>query len=428
MKKIVFPSLFVSLFVALVLLTMPVGVVMAAETKLGVVADTFISQNHPDDTHGNDQFAAINNDPSAYNCYLARFEDATLPPEVILDKAELQFHVNVNLHGQDAILQIGVNDPSVSVYLHEDDISWDNSPVRLTDYAYTVYKHVNIEAGGDRVVDITKLYEAWQTGTVHNNGLYICVAPSQPHSSFIINTKESADPDVKPSIILTYHTATLGEPPREEDSPAVEFSFHLLDPDGATLTTPPYIFTWQSAHAPDPDRQHLKIIVNKRGSGPTMTEVFSHEIPANWTRYESSIDLEDGSYEWFIQAYDTDTPVYETEHKEFTVDHSTATDTEAGGSSDSSPDVGEHATGGSTSENSSGTGANREQVDETRDDIADTDRSPLFVGLAVGLGTAFIAAVAVMSYILLTGRMHDQVNTVPKTKAVKKVRTRNGNN
>lgn len=91
-------------------------------------------------------------------------------------------------------------------------------------------------------VDITKLFKGWQEGAFANNGFYICVAPSQPQTSFEIYTREKTDiAQAPPKVVIIYHTATLGDP---TECNFATFSFHLISPDNTTLTTPPYRFTW----------------------------------------------------------------------------------------------------------------------------------------------------------------------------------------
>ncbi len=328
MKKFIFQTI----LIALLVLFIPSFNVYAAQKTLHAVADTTIDQQNPDAHLGAAWHSLVRNGASKNICYLARFEDANLPPEVVLDKAEFRFYIYTTYHGNNPVLQIGANDTNVLVTdeFPHNTISWNNSPTRLTDYRYTVYSHVNVSTTGQKRVNITKLYNAWLTSEIENNGLYLCVAPSQPQTSFDIYTREKTDlVGVQPVIVLEYHTATLGEPPREEDTstPTPTFSFDLISPDNTILTTPPYTFKWQNTHPSDPARQHLTIIVKKKNTDSTLTQVIKRDVPTTWTEYETSINLEDGDYEWYVEAYQMNTKVYETSHKVFKVQKDSPTET-----------------------------------------------------------------------------------------------------
>ena len=351
MKKIFLLPLF---FTALLIST---TLVQAETQTLQAVADTMIDQKEPDEHFGAAWYAEIRNDPSEYSCYLGRFEDADLPPEVIIDKVTFRFDIYNSYFGEDGVIQIGANDtePLITDEFPHNTISWSNSPNRLTDYRYTVYFRNNAGHPDLKEIDITKLFNAWQSGEIENNGLYMCVAPSQPRTKFKIFTREKTDvTNAPPVIIISYHTATLGEGEPEEDSSSnATFSFNLISPDNTTLTTPPYTFTWQDTHASDPARQHLTIIVNKKNSDSTTTQVIKDDIPTTWTKYESSVNLDDGKYEWFIQAYEMDTKVYETAHKEFTVDKNASTSSQNSSSNSKSEQGVENSDEKQTEEESS---------------------------------------------------------------------------
>lgn len=297
--------------------------VNAATITLQAIADTQIDQQHPDAHYGSAWHSVIRNESSKYSCYLGRFEEANLPPEVIIDNATFKFYLFRYMAGSNIVLQVGANGPTPQVTdeFPHNTISWSNSPERITDFHYTSYKHINVDHTGVKQIDITKLYKAWQTGEIENNGLYLCVAPSQPRTEFDIYTREKNDlENAQPIIVLSYHTASLGDPAYDPGTDS-DMSFELLTPDGDTLSNPPYTFTWENPAGSDPAREHLTIILNKVNSDGSRTQIFKQEIPITWTRFESSIPLEDGNYEWYIEAYLMDHKLFTAEKKTFTVNH-----------------------------------------------------------------------------------------------------------
>ena len=213
-------------------------------------------------------------------------------------------------------------------------------------------------------INITKIVKAWLEGELQDNGIYICVAPNQQQTYMRFYTRETSDTSKRPYLEVTYHAAVLGDPAYDPGTDS-DMSFELLTPDGDTLSTPPYTFTWEDPAASDPAREHLTIILNKVNSDDSRAQIFKQDIPITWTRFESSIPLDDGHYEWYIEAYLMDHKLFTTEKNTFTVDHSASSE---GSSTETSEDTDESEESTEEDENATENGHEEQTENETTEE------------------------------------------------------------
>ena len=327
MKKYI--SIFLSIFIFVAVSTKA----KADTMNVPSITDTMVNQASPDDKYGSAWYGITQNGPNQNICTLIKFDSINLPPEGILDSAVLHIYYFYTSHNENTILQIGPNYNDITLSSEsERNISWNHKPGFMTTHDYLVFHHINANPYGMKEIDITKIVKGWLQSDIINNGIYICVAPNQPQTYMRFYTKEKSDADKVPYLEVNYHAAVLGEPVHEDDTDS-DMSFELLTPDGATLTDAPYTFTWEDPAGSDPAREHLTIILNKVNADSSKTQIFKQEIPIVWTRFESSIPLENGNYEWYIEAYLMDHKLFTTEKKTFTVSHesSEANNTESNG-------------------------------------------------------------------------------------------------
>lgn len=228
------------LAIACLLLFVPTPSVSAETETLEVTKDTFANEAYPDNNYHFAGSVVVSNHPINRLGYL-QFEWFDLPEGAEVDQALLRFYVHEQNYNSTAQIDVG---PLKDEWT-EDGVSWNNRPDVYPEHAQT--QEINLDTGW-KEVNVTGVYNQWQSGDISPHGLFIypaglLLSPSGPDFAFSLKTKEATENAVR--LVIDYHflptptpTETPTPTPTPTAVPAAPEGTSTPKPEEGVLQTP----------------------------------------------------------------------------------------------------------------------------------------------------------------------------------------------